>query len=63
MRENEYGRLQAAFLAMANQSEHLPVKGRWLALAQACKDSLTRESRSRSNPDRAYLAARWRRAA
>jgi hypothetical protein len=38
-----------------------PVKGRWLALAQACKDSLIGETRSK--PDPAYFGARGQRAA
>jgi hypothetical protein len=63
MGDKEYARLQAVFLAMANQSDHPPVKARWLALAQACKDSLTGATRSRSNPDPAFFVARWQRAA
>jgi hypothetical protein len=59
MGDKEYARLQAVFLAMANQSDHPPVKARWLALAQACKDSLTGATRS----DPAFFVARWQRAA
>jgi hypothetical protein len=61
MHDQEYPRLQAVFLAMANQPDQLPVKGRWLALAQACKDTLI--SKTRAKPDPAYFGVRWRRAA
>jgi hypothetical protein len=61
MHDKEYPRLQAVFLAMASQPDQLPVKGRWLALAQACKDSLIGETRSK--PDPAYFGARGQRAA
>jgi len=62
MHDKEYFRLQTVFLAMANQADQLPVRARWLALAQACKDSLISETRSKK-PDPAYFGARWRSAA
>ena len=43
MRSDEYGRLYAAFLSMAQQSNLQDVRTRWLALAQDCC-SLTREA-------------------
>jgi hypothetical protein len=41
---DEYGRLYAAFLSMAQQSNLRDVRARWLALAQDCL-SLTKEAR------------------
>jgi hypothetical protein len=40
---DEYGRLYAAFLSMAQQSNLRDVRARWLALAQDCL-SLTKEA-------------------
>ena len=61
MHDKDYLRLQAVFLAMANQADQLPVKARWLALVQACKDSLISETRSK--PDAVDFRTRWQRAA
>jgi hypothetical protein len=46
---------------MANQADQLPERARWLALAQACKDSLISETRSK--PDAVNFGARWHKAA
>jgi hypothetical protein len=57
LREEEYGRLQAAFLAMVKQSDRPQERARWLALVQACHEgSLTTETRSKPE-------TRWQRAA
>jgi|SoimicMinimDraft_17_1059745.scaffolds.fasta_scaffold444903_1 hypothetical protein len=54
--DDEYVRLQAAFLAIAKQSDHPPERARWFALSQACQQELPREMRSK-------LDSRWQRAA
>jgi hypothetical protein len=56
--DEEYVRLQAAFLAMAKRSDLSHEQTRWLALGRACQGLLTRDMRSKSNLD-----AHWRRAA
>jgi hypothetical protein len=42
MGSDEYRRLRAAFLTMAQQSDLPNVQARWLALAQACFSLATR---------------------
>ena len=61
MQDKEYLRLQAVFLAMANQADQGPMRARWLALSQACKDSLIKETRSK--PDAINFGTRWHKAA
>jgi hypothetical protein len=38
MDSKQYGRLNAAFLAMAEQSSHPDIRTRWRRLAQVCQD-------------------------
>jgi hypothetical protein len=38
MDSKQYGRLNAAFLAMAEQSSHPDIRTRWRRLAQACQN-------------------------
>ena len=50
LRDDEYLRLQATFLAIAKHSDHPLERARWLALVHACQESITdfwRDARSK----------------
>jgi hypothetical protein len=54
--DEEYIRIQAAFLAVAKQSDQPRERARWVALVHACQEELVRERRSKLDPH-------WQRAA
>jgi hypothetical protein len=58
LRDDEYLRLQAIFLAVAKRSEQPHERARWFALVQACQQELLSAEEMRSKPD-----THWERAA
>jgi hypothetical protein len=63
MDAKRYGRLNAAFLAMAEQSSHPDVRTRWRRLAQACQSfgknpQSDLDEAERKNPHKRSIATR-----
>jgi hypothetical protein len=56
LRDDEYVRLQAVFLAIAKQSEQPPERARWFALVQACQQESVTEMRSKLDSHRQRAA-------
>ena len=54
--DEEYGRLQAAFLAVAKQSNRPHEQTRWFALVQACHELLTGDARTKFGAHRQRAA-------
>jgi hypothetical protein len=55
--DEEYTRIQAAFLAIAKQSDQPREQARWVALVHACQQEL------RTGKVRSKLDSHWQRAA
>jgi hypothetical protein len=58
LRDDEYLRLQATLLAIAQQSDQPDQRARWIALFQACGDELLTSGKMHSKP-----TSYWQRAA
>jgi hypothetical protein len=57
LRNDEYVRLQAIFLAIARHSDQPPERARWLALVQACQEELVTAGETRAHLARLAIAA------
>ena len=59
LRDDEYMRLQATFLAIARHSDRPQEQARWLALVRACHEELVATAEMRLKPDPHWQTAEF----